>query len=748
MPSSLIVSPFEQRLTQRRLCAPLFVAVIGFIGVCVPDMGFAQAITSSIPVGAFPFGIAVNEVTNRIYVNNVGGNSVSVIDGSTGSAVTAASVPSPDGIAVNSQTNKIYVISGSSSSVAILDGATNSVANATAGSVPNDVKVNTVTNKIYVANENSANVTVIDGATNAASTIQTGGARLNGIGINSVTNKIYVSNGNSNTVTVIDGATNAVSTVATLSGPNAIGVNSTTNKIYVADYTASSVTVIDGATNATTTIAVGLNPTAIAVNPSTNKIYVANNGSDNLTVIDGATGATITLGTGTKPVGVAINALTNRIYVANNGSNNVTVVNGATNQTTTVAVGTGPNAIAVNASTDRVYVANGASNDVTVISEPSGVPSFTSQPQSQTVEMGSPVVFAVQVGSSSGLTFRWSLNGAPLADTADVIGSSTAMLYVGGSSAANMAGVFACTATTPAGTAVSNPATLSVVTSPTPGRLINISSRAFVGTGDKIMIAGFAVAGSGSKTVLLRGIGPALANFQVTGSLPSPVLSLFDSAVPANLITEDTGWSTAPSLPAGPWKGLVVPASATPGDFSQANAFALSPGSGDSAIKVTVPAGNYTSQIAGGTGVALAEIYDMDASNSPTQILNISSRAFVGTGSNLLIAGFVISGSTSQTVLIRASGPALSALGVSGTIPDPELELFDASQNLVSSEFGWGGSRQVSGVAKSVGAFTWSDPASNDSAILVTLPPGSYTAQASGKSGDTGVALIEVYAVR
>jgi YVTN family beta-propeller protein len=747
MPCSPTSPHFDRPSSPRGTLALLlaaFAAVVVFGGA---QRCSAQGATLSIPVGTFPYAIAVNEVTDKIYVNNVGGNSVSVIDGSTGSVSTAASVPSPDGIAVNSQTDEVYVISGSSSTVTILNGGTNSVSTATAGSSPNDVKVNLATNKIYVANENGANVTVIDGATSAVSTIQTGGVRLNGIGINSVTDKIYVSNGTSNTVTVIDGASGAITAVATLSGPGAIGINSTTNKIYVADYNASSVTVIDGATNATTTVAVGSNPTAIAIDSLTDKVYVANNGSDNLTVIDGATGATTTLATGTKPVGIASNSRTNRIYVANNGSNNVTVIDGATLQSTTVGAGTGPNAIVVNAATDRVYVTNGGSNDVTVISEPAAVPSFTSQPQSQTIEAGSPVVFAVQVAGSSGAALQWSVNGTPLTDSADVIGSSTALLYVGGNAAAHLTGAFTCSATTPAGAAVSAPATLTVINSPTPGRLINISSRAFVGTGANIMIAGFAVSGTGSKSVLLRGIGPTLANFQVSGSLPSPVLSLFDSAVPANLITEDTGWSTPPSSPSAPWKGVVAPTAATPSDFNQANAFALTQGSGDSAIKVTVPAGNFTSQIAGGTGVALAEIYDLDTANSPTHLANISSRAFVGTGANVLIAGFVISGSTSQTVLIRASGPALGALGVAGTIPDPVLELFDSNQKLISSQFGWGGSSQVAGVAKSVGAFTWSDPTSNDSALLLTLPPGSYTAQASGKSGDTGVALIELYAI-
>ena len=118
----------------------------------------------------------------------------------------------------------------------------------------------------------------------------------------------------------------------------------------------------------------------------------------------------------------------------------------------------------------------------------------------------------------------------------------------------------------------------------------------------------------------------------------------------------------------------------------------------------------------------------------------------VGTGGNVLIAGFVIGGSTSRTVLVRASGPALAPFGVSGTRPDPELQLFSGA-TLLGTNIAWGGKFEISNAASAVGAFAWSDPSSADSAILVTLPPGAYTAQVSGASNDTGVSLVEVYEV-
>ena len=152
----------------------------------------------------------------------------------------------------------------------------------------------------------------------------------------------------------------------------------------------------------------------------------------------------------------------------------------------------------------------------------------------------------------------------------------------------------------------------------------------------------------------------------------------------------------------------------------------------------------------GDTGVALVELYDATPTGSYTpaspRIVNISARVQVGTGGNILIAGFAIGGATSKTVLIRASGPALAPFGVTGTLPDPELQLFSGS-TVLESNTAWGGNAQVVSAASSVGAFPWSSGASKDSALLVTLPPGAYTVQVSGASGDTGVALVEVYEV-
>ncbi len=137
------------------------------------------------------------------------------------------------------------------------------------------------------------------------------------------------------------------------------------------------------------------------------------------------------------------------------------------------------------------------------------------------------------------------------------------------------------------------------------------------------------------------------------------------------------------------------------------------------------------------------------ASSSGSKFADISTRGFVGTGSNSLIGGFVIAGPSPKTVLIRASGPAIAAspFNVPGTLPDPQLQLYSGS-TVLATNAGWQGNPAIANAAAEVGAFAWSDPTSNDAALLTTLVPGAYTAIVSGASGDTGVALVEVYDVQ
>jgi hypothetical protein len=379
-----------------------------------------------------------------------------------------------------------------------------------------------------------------------------------------------------------------------------------------------------------------------------------------------------------------------------------------------------------------VITASGAtSSHMVTLTVTGSTPVFSEQPSPVTVASGNTAVFSA--AANGGPSYQWYRN-----DIAIPSGTS-ATLVISDATAAN-AGSYTCKATNPGGTATSNPATLSVVSTANPGRLVNISCRATVGTGANILIAGFVVGGAGtagSESLLIRGSGPALVPFGVTGTLPDPQLQLFSGST---VLGANDGWAGA---------AAISNAASAVGAFAWS-----SPTSHDAALLETLPGGGYTAQIAGesnDTGIALAEVYDATPAGTYTptspRIVNISARVQVGTGGNILIAGFAIGGATSKTVLIRASGPALVPFGVTGTLTDPELKLYSGS-NVLLANTAWGGNAQISAAANSVGAFAWSSGASKDSAILVTLPPGAYTVQVSGAGGDTGVALVEVYEVQ
>jgi hypothetical protein len=359
-------------------------------------------------------------------------------------------------------------------------------------------------------------------------------------------------------------------------------------------------------------------------------------------------------------------------------------------------------------------------------------PVFSVQPATQTIALGSTVVFNALANGAPLPTYQWTFNGVR-------ISGATAATYVLSDATGANAGTYACVASNGTGVAASSPATLAVSSAPDVGRLVNISCRSAVGTGGNILIAGFVVGGagtSGSETVLARASGPALVAFGVGGTLADPELQLYSGTT---VLGTSEGWAGEASIAA---------AASAVGAFAWTDA-----ASHDSALLQSLPAGAYTVNVSGqsgDTGVALAEVYDATPAGTYTpaepRIVNISARVAVGTGGNILIAGFVIGGTTSRTVLIRASGPALIPFGVTGTLPDPQLQLFSGT-NLLARNSGWGGNPFITASANAVGAFAWDFATSNDSAILATLPPGAYTAEISGASGDSGVALVEIYEV-
>lgn len=752
-----------------------FFAVIArassLIGALFPFAAGAQTVTATVTTAPLPIAAAVNSVTNKVYVSSyIEKGQVTVIDGATNSTTAIPVGSDPYGIDVNMVTNKVYVANSGSNSVTVIDGATNATTTIPVGINPTAVAVNPVTNTIYVVNSNlDGTISVIDGATNTVTNnIFAGWEPSPVIAVDTANNTLFACAGSNNTYTVgsqtvylIDGSTGVIHEAEVGNDPLNLAVNPATDQLYVANFgTADVVSIATASMNEGGDDHLTNGGTSVAVNTVTNLAYFAGYGS--VCIVDGATDALSTVTVGPSNIqlgGIAVDPIANAIYttlVTNQGS--LVSIDGITNKVTTLPVGSYPSIVAVNPVTHKVYVVNDDAVGTVSIVEGlpvAAAPAIVGEPQSQTVNLGSTVVFNAAATGRPSPTYQWSFNGVPLSDASGVSGSAGSVLVFNGVTAAN-AGSYTCTATNRSGSSTSATANLAVINTANAGRITNLSTRATIagGTvsdGSNVLIAGFVISGSGSKPLIIRGIGPALAGFGLSNAVDKPSLALFDAASPPNLITSDTLWQTPPSLPASaPWLGTVAPVDATPADFAQVGAFALPNGSSDAAVKISLPAGSYTSQVTaddGSSGIVLAELYDEDPGNTGSQLINISSRALVSSGSGVMIAGFEISGSSAQTVLIRASGPALAALGVSGTAPNPNLLLYDSSGNLVASNVNWGGDPEIAAVASSVGAFTWTDPNSTDSALLLTLSPGTYTAEVSPGYGYSGIALIEVYAV-
>jgi len=407
-----------------------------------------------------------------------------------------------------------------------------------------------------------------------------------------------------------------------------------------------------------------------------------------------------------------------------------------------------PTGIAVDSS-GRIYVSMtyGSATLSVVVFTPVGIaPNISTQPSNVTIASGRSVVFNAITDGTAAPTFQWTFNGTSIS------GATDAVLLINGATSAN-AGTYACTATTSIGSVYTS-TTLAVITASTPGYLTNLSARANASTGANILIAGFTIADSGSMDLLLRGVGPALipTPFNIAGALANPQLTLYDSSSapgPFPIVT-DIGWSNVFTL--GASSVNVDPQAATLALMNSLGAFTLNwaVGSADSALEVTPPAGGYTAQVSGfgGTGgIALAEIYDADAYTPATRLVNISSRAEVGVGSNILIGGFTIGGSTAETLLIRGVGPTLAGApySVAGALAQPMLTIYSGNTPVYSNT-GWGGDPTIGSVFATVGAFTL-NTSSADSALLITLPPGGYTAEVSGVNNSTGIALVEIYEV-
>ena len=204
-------------------------------------------------------------------------------------------------------------------------------------------------------------------------------------------------------------------------------------------------------------------------------------------------------------------------------------------------------------------------------------------------------------------------------------------------------------------------------------RVLNLSTRGSVATGDNVLINGFIITGTDPKTVILRALGPSLGGSGVSGALADPVLSLYNSS--GTLIATNDDWQTDPGATFIEQYGL-APANPAESATLQTN---LAPG----AYTMVVTGKNITQ------GTALAEVYELYGPGLDSKLGNVSGRGFVGTGDNVLIGGFIVGDVGSGTVVVRALGPSLASFGVSQPLSDPILTIYDSKGSVIATNDNW-----------------------------------------------------------
>jgi phospholipase/lecithinase/hemolysin len=257
-----------------------------------------------------------------------------------------------------------------------------------------------------------------------------------------------------------------------------------------------------------------------------------------------------------------------------------------------------------------------------------------------------------------------------------------------------------------------------------PAEALNISTRVFVGTGERVAIAGFIITGDVPKRILIRGIGPSLTASGVPNPLADPALTLFDGA--GKLVRSNNNWRDSQA--------------------DEITDTGLAPQNNlESAIVAALPAGNFTAVLTGNngmTGNGLVEIYDLEPGTGAT-LANLSTRGFVGAGDDAMIAGVIIGQGESPIVVLRALGPTLANAGIANPLLDPTIELHNNNGALIGFNDNWKDSQM-----QAVNATVLAPTHEQEAAIVAPfLTPGNYTAVVRGKDNTTGVALVEAYRI-
>lgn len=353
-------------------------------------------------------------------------------------------------------------------------------------------------------------------------------------------------------------------------------------------------------------------------------------------------------------------------------------------------------------------------------------PAIVSQPRAVALQPGGTLALTVGATPEDSLSYQWYRDGEELK------GATTATLLETNAAA----GSYTVVVSNSADRIESNPARVTVTSGE--ARLVNLSTRGPVGGDAGSLLAGFVLAGSGDRPVLLRGIGPALTAHGVGDALSDPKINVLDAG--GRVLLANENWNDHAAA------GLEVQTAS-----AQAGAFPLPAGSADAALLAKLPAGTFTLEVGGApgaTGVALAEVYDAEPDPDPSRrLVNLSARGWVGAGGLPLVAGLVVAGTAARSVLVRAVGPGLAGHGIEDGLRRPALQVFDSDQTILASNSAWeaeGNGDALRDAMARVGAFTLTR-GSADACVALTLPPGAYTAQVSSLDGVAGRVLLEVY---
>ncbi len=331
--------------------------------------------------------------------------------------------------------------------------------------------------------------------------------------------------------------------------------------------------------------------------------------------------------------------------------------------------------------------------------------------------------FSVNGAGGANLSYQWYLNGG-------LLSGETGSILLRNNANGGDAGEYTVRVSNSDGTITSQAATVSL--SETSSTLRNISVRPNAAPG-QVITPGFVIRGAGSKQVLIRAVGPGLEPYGLTGVMPNPKVTVFDSN--QNVVATNDDWS-----------------SSIAGAFNAVGAFAIEDGSQDAALLVSLPANaSYTAQVTGSDGqggIVLLEVYDADE-NPTSKLVNVSVRNNAAAGADALIMGMSLQGTGKRTLLVRGIGPTLGSYGVPNTINDPEMTIFDTNQRSVLSNGDWSNADFVYELLQAtdfVGAFALG-AGSTDAATLSLLDPGNYTIQITPTDNNDGEALAEIYKV-